>query len=68
MSGRYRVEVIDLLPTPRLARDHRIVAIPTLVRELPTPIRKIVGHRSDTARTLVGLDLKPAAPTAQRQT
>jgi circadian clock protein KaiB len=61
LSGRYRVEVIDLLKTPRLARDHQIVAIPTLVRKLPVPIRRIVGDLSDTAHTLVGLDLKPAA-------
>jgi circadian clock protein KaiB len=68
LSGRYRVEVIDLLQTPRLARDHQIVAIPTLVRELPAPIKRIVGDLSDTALTLVGLDLKPAVPTGSEQT
>ena len=62
-----RNDVIDLLRTPRLARDHQIVAIPTLVRKLPVPIRRIVGDLSDTAHTLVGLDLKPAAPTGVDQ-
>lgn len=68
LFGRYRIEVIDLLETPRLARDHQIVAVPTLVRALPAPIRKIVGDLSDTTRTLVGLDLKPAATTGSKQT
>jgi circadian clock protein KaiB len=68
LSGRYRIEVINLLQTPRLARDHQIVAIPTLVRKLPTPIRRIVGDLSDTARTLVGLDLRPAAPAGLKRT
>lgn len=57
LSGRYELEVIDLLKNPRLAKDHQIVAIPTLVRDLPNPIRKIIGDLSDTERTLVGLDL-----------
>jgi circadian clock protein KaiB len=68
LSGRYRIEVIDLLQTPRLARDHQIVAVPTLVRQLPAPVRKIVGDLSDTARTLVGLELRPAAPTGAKWT
>jgi circadian clock protein KaiB len=59
LSGRYELEVIDLLQNPRLAKDHQIVAIPTLVRDLPNPIRKIIGDLSDTERTLVGLDLVP---------
>ena len=59
LSGRYQLEVIDLLQNPRLAKDHQIVAIPTLVRDLPNPIRKIIGDLSDTERTLVGLDLVP---------
>lgn len=58
LKGRYHIEVIDLLETPQLSRDHQIVAIPTLVRKLPTPIRKIIGDLSDTTRTLVGLQLK----------
>lgn len=57
LKGRYELEVIDLLANPRLAKDHQIVAIPTLVRDLPNPIRKIIGDLSDTERTLVGLDL-----------
>jgi circadian clock protein KaiB len=59
LSGRYEIEVIDLLQNPRLAKDHQIVAIPTLVRKLPDPLRRIIGDLSDTNRTLVGLDLQP---------
>ena len=57
LAGRYEIEIIDLLKNPRLAKDHQIVAIPTLVRKLPQPIRKIIGDLSDTERTLVGLQL-----------
>ena len=60
LEGRYRVEVIDLLEHPQLARGDQILAIPTLVRKLPSPIKKIVGDLSDSDRVLVGLDLKPA--------
>ena len=58
LPGQYRIEVVDLLENPRLARDHQIVAIPTLVRKLPEPLRRIVGDLSDTERTLVGLQLR----------
>jgi circadian clock protein KaiB len=58
LPGRYKIEVIDLVQNPRLARDEQIVAIPTLVRKLPDPIRRIVGDLSDTERTLVGLQLR----------
>ena len=58
LAGRYRIEVIDLLKNPKLARDEQIVAIPTLVRKLPDPIRRIVGDLSDTERALVGLQLR----------
>jgi circadian clock protein KaiB len=58
LAGRYEIEVIDLMVNPRLAKDHQIVAIPTLVRKLPNPIRKIVGDLSDTERALVGLELR----------
>jgi circadian clock protein KaiB len=58
LSGRYTVEVIDLLENPRLARDHQILAIPTLVRQVPEPLRKIVGDLSDRERMLVGFDLQ----------
>lgn len=59
LSGRYTVEVIDLMANPRLAKDDEIVAIPTLVRKLPQPIRKIIGDLSDVERALVGLQLRP---------
>ena len=59
MAGRYEIEVVDLLENPRLAKDDQIIAIPTLVRKLPEPLRKIIGNLSDTERMLVGLDLKP---------
>jgi circadian clock protein KaiB len=58
LAGRYSIEVIDLLKNPRLAKDDQIVAIPTLVRKLPEPLRRIVGDLSDTERTLVGLQLR----------
>jgi circadian clock protein KaiB len=59
LGGEYRIEVIDLLKNPALARGDQILAIPTLVRRLPSPIRKIIGDLSDTSRVLVGLDIKP---------
>jgi len=61
LKGRYTIEVIDLVETPRLAKDDQILAIPTLVRRLPKPIRKIIGDLSSTERVLVGLDLRPKA-------
>jgi len=62
LQGRYRLEVIDLLQHPQLARGDQILALPTLVRKLPEPIRKLVGDLSDTERALVGLDLRPIPP------
>ena len=59
LPGKYTIEVVDLLEKPQLARGDQIVAIPTLVRKLPVPIRKIVGDLSNTERTLVGLQLRP---------
>ena len=59
LGGQYRIKVIDLLKQPALAKGDQILAIPTLVRRLPVPIRKIIGDLSDTARVLVGLDVKP---------
>jgi len=59
LQGRYSIEVVDLLENPRLARGDQIVAIPTLVRKLPSPMRKIIGDLSNTDRVFVGLDLKP---------
>ena len=61
LSGRYAIEVIDLVKQPQLSRGDQILAIPTLVRKLPQPVRKIIGDLSDTERVLVGLDLRPAA-------
>lgn len=58
LNGRYRIEVIDLLKNPRLAKDDQILAIPTLVKRLPIPVRRIIGDLSDTERVLVGLDLR----------
>jgi circadian clock protein KaiB len=60
LPGRYRIEIIDLLENPQLAAGDQIVAIPTLVRKLPEPLRKIVGDLSNTERVLVGLQLRPA--------
>jgi circadian clock protein KaiB len=62
----YRIQIIDLLVNPQLSRDDQIVAIPTLVRKLPVPIRKIIGDFSDTARTLVGLQLRPDLAARKR--
>jgi circadian clock protein KaiB len=58
LEGRYRIEVIDLLVNPQLAQGDQILAIPTLVRSVPAPIRKIIGDLSNTERVLVGLDLR----------
>jgi circadian clock protein KaiB len=60
LAGRYSVEVIDLLENPQLARTDQILAIPTLVRKLPSPVRKVIGDLSKTERVLVSLDLRPA--------
>jgi circadian clock protein KaiB len=60
LKGRYRIKVIDLLKHPRLAKGDQILAIPTVVRKLPKPVRTIMGTLSDTERVLVGLDLRSA--------
>ncbi len=59
LKGQCTIEVIDLLENPRLAKGDQILAIPTLVRRLPEPVRKIIGTLADTERVLVGLDLRP---------
>jgi len=59
LAGRYKLEVVDLLQDPQLGRGDQILALPTLVRKLPTPIKKIIGDLSNTERVLVGLDLRP---------
>lgn len=61
LKGKYHIEVIDLLKNPQLAKGDQILAIPTLVRKLPQPIKKIIGDLSHTERVLVGLDIKPRA-------
>jgi circadian clock protein KaiB len=61
MAGEYHIEVIDLLRQPQLAQGDQILAVPTLVRKLPEPVRKIIGDLSNTERVLVGLDLRPYA-------
>jgi circadian clock protein KaiB len=60
LKGRYRITVIDLLKQPQLAKGHQILALPTVVRKLPKPVRTLIGNLSDTERVLVGLDLRPA--------
>ncbi len=59
LAGEYRIEVIDLLKQPQLAQGDQILAIPTLVRKLPEPMKKIIGDLSNTERVLIGLDLRP---------
>jgi circadian clock protein KaiB len=59
MKNRYRIEIIDLLKNPQLAKGDQILAVPTLVRKLPAPVRKIIGDLSNTERVLVGLDVRP---------
>lgn len=60
LAGRYKIEVIDLLENPQLAKGDQILAVPTLVKDVPPPLRKIIGDLSNTERVLVGLDLRPA--------
>ena len=66
LPGRFQIEVIDLMENPQLAAGDQIVAIPTLVRKLPEPLRRIVGDLSNTERTLVGLQLRPATRASER--
>jgi circadian clock protein KaiB len=63
LAGKYKIEVIDLIKNPQLAQGDQIVAIPTLVRKLPEPVRKIIGDLSNTERVLVGLQLRPQLTT-----
>jgi|SRR5579864_9700426 len=60
LQGLYQIQVIDLLERPALASGDQIIAVPTLVRRLPSPVKKIIGDLSNTERVLVGLDLRPA--------
>ena len=61
LAGKYRIEIVDLLTNPTLAKGDQILAIPTLVRQLPPPVKKLIGNLANTERVLVGLDIKPAA-------
>ena len=61
VSGRYRIEIVDLLKTPQLSREDQIVAVPTVVRKLPPPMKKVIGNLSNAEKALVGLQLRPAA-------
>ena len=64
LTGRYTIELIDLVEHPKLAKGDEIIAVPTLVRRLPEPIKKIIGDLSDTEKVLVGLQLRPERPGA----
>ncbi len=64
LAGRYEIEVIDLLLNPQLAAGDQILAIPTLVRRLPAPLKRIIGDLSNTEKVLVGLDIRPKAAGA----
>jgi circadian clock protein KaiB len=64
LAGEYHIEVIDLLKNPQLAKGDQVLALPTLVRTLPEPVRKIIGDLSNTERVLVGLDLRARTPRA----
>ena len=61
MKGQYQIEIVDLIENPQRAKDDQIVAIPTLVRQLPPPLKKIIGSLADEERVLVGLNLQPVA-------
>jgi circadian clock protein KaiB len=63
LGGRYHINIIDLMKNPQIARDDQIIAVPTVVRKRPLPIRKIVGDLSNTERVLAGLDLRPHDPS-----
>ncbi len=65
LAGQYHIEIVDLLENPRLAADDQILAVPTVIRKLPQPIRTIVGDLSDTDRVLVGLQLRPRRSAAK---
>jgi circadian clock protein KaiB len=64
LAGEYHIEIVDLMKDPQLAEGDQILALPTLVRKLPEPVRKIIGDLSNTERVLVGLDLRPRQPGA----
>ena len=61
LAGKYKIEVIDLIKNPQLAKGDQIIALPTLVRKLPEPLKKIIGDLANTERVLVGLDIRPVS-------
>ncbi|MFA7465677.1 MAG: circadian clock KaiB family protein, partial [Syntrophales bacterium] len=67
LAGRYRIRVVDLLKDPRLAKGDQIFAIPTLVRQLPPPVKKIIGDLANSERVLIGLDIQPAGRSAGKR-
>lgn len=64
LTGKYRVEVVDLLKNPHLAAGDQIIAVPTLVRRLPPPLKKIIGDLSNSRQVIVGLDLRPGSSSS----
>lgn len=62
LAGRYKIEVIDLVKTPELAKAHQILAIPTLIREIPEPIKRVIGDLSDESKALLNLDIDSLRP------
>ncbi len=68
LKGKYQIEVVDLLKNPQLAKGDQILAVPTLVRRLPPPLKKIIGDLSNTLRVLVGLDLRPVTKNGSETT
>jgi len=67
MGGQYKLLIIDVLEQPQLAEDEKILATPTLIKELPPPLRKVIGDLSDTDKVLLGLDIKPYANKSKKQ-
>jgi circadian clock protein KaiB len=65
LQGQYTIEVIDLLQSPQLARGDQIVAVPTLVKKLPAPLRRVIGDLSNIERVLIGLDIRPVTSTGE---
>lgn len=59
LAGKYKIEIVDLLANPALAQRHQIIAIPTLIRQLPEPVKRIIGDLSNVEKALVGLDIRP---------
>lgn len=66
LKGRYQLEVVDIYQQPTLAKGEQIIAAPTLIKRLPTPLRKFIGDMANTERILLGLDLRPAAPAKKK--